>query len=520
MKVITTQEMRDLEIRCEKEYAISPLQLMENAGRGIAEWVTKFVSDKNLTKKILIVCGGGNNGGDGFVAARYLQNQGAEARVVCLTDLGALKGPAKINFNKIKKIKKIKKIVVHKACNKEQFEKIKSAFDVPVILDCILGTGLKNEVRGYLREVIDYINTLTSVVISVDIPSGMDGNTGAGNAIRAFATLTLGLPKTGLLKPANVDTVGFLNVVDIGIPKELVRDANSSINYMCADDFAGLIPKRKPSGHKGKFGHVLVIAGSPRYTGAAELCVRGALRSGAGLVTLGATNGLRPVYQTKFTEAMTLGLPETEDGALSYEAHPYILKFIENVDSVAIGPGLGRHPDTLKLIKKIISESRKPVVADADAIHAIAEEPLVLRKAHAPIIITPHPGEMADLLHMQVKNVLNEKLTITRELAGKYGITVVLKGFHTAVAESDKKIYINSSGNPGMSSGGMGDVLTGIIASFLAQGINTLNSSRLGVFIHGAAGDLVSSEKGEIGVLASDLIEKLPCVLNRICGIR
>lgn len=514
MKIITTQQMSELEEFSEEKCSITQTILMENAGKGVAEWVGKFVKRKLIPKGILIVCGGGNNAGDGFVSARYLYEMGFRVSVVCLIKDSELRGPAKNNYFKLKKIKKVS---IYKAYNPLGLEKIDYLFkDAHLILDCILGTGIKGEIRGFIKNVVEFINSLSKKVISVDIPSGMDANTGSGFCIKAYTTLTMGLPKVGLLKPGISVNVGYLHVIDIGLSKELIGNIKSNFEYIHEVDFYGLIRERPISSHKGDFGHVLVLAGSPQYTGAASLCTQGALRVGAGLVTLGIPKSLQGIYQIKLTEAMTFSLPETPEGSLSEEAYPYIMKFMEGVNSVAIGPGLGKNISTIKLVRKIISTSHKPLVIDADGVNAIAEELLVLRKAKAPLILTPHPGEMARLLHVSPKSVQNDRWRITRELSEKYGITIVLKGANSVIAESGKKIYINSSGNPGMASGGMGDVLTGVIAGFLAQGYNPIDSTRLGVYIHGAAGDLVAEEKGMYGMLAWDLAEMLPYIINRI----
>lgn len=516
MKVITTQQMVELEELCAKQYSITQTELMENAGRGIASWIDRFTVCKGLPKEVLIVCGGGNNGGDGFVSARYLFDMGHKVSVACLIKESDLKGPAKKNYTKLKKIKKIS---IYKIYSQSQLEKADSLFgSSSLILDCILGTGVKGDVKGFPKQVIEFINSLSKKVIAVDIPSGMDGDTGTGLCIKAYATLTIGLPKIGLLKPGAEDRVGYLNIIDIGLPNELVNDVKSNIECIQHKDFSGLVPERPRSSHKGNFGHVLVLAGSPQYTGAAVLCALGALKIGAGLVTLGVPKSLQNVYQIKLTESMTLPLHETEEGTLSEDAYPHIMKFIENVDSIALGPGISKHPSTIKLVRKIISASHKPLVIDADGVNAIAEELLVLRKAKAPLILTPHPGEMARLLHTSVKSVQNDRWKIARELADKYGIVIVLKGVNSVIAENDKKIYINSSGNPGMASGGMGDVLTGIIAGLVAQGFSPIDSARLGVYIHGVSGDLAAQTKGEWGILAGDLIENLPCVMNGIYG--
>lgn len=516
MKIITTQQMTELEERAAKEYSITQKVLMENAGAGIARWIEEFVKENGISGEILIISGRGNNGGDSFVAARHLADSGFKVELILLSKEADLKGAAKSNYLKLKKKKKV---TVSKVTTPVQFEKIEPRFyNYNLILDGILGTGLRGEAGGLIKKAVEFINGLSKTVISIDIPSGMDANSGGGLCINAYATLTMGLPKVGIIKPEVEDTVGYIHIIDIGLPQELVKGVKSSLEYIHGEDFSGLVPRRAVSAHKGNFGHVLVLAGSPNYTGAAALCTLGALRGGAGLVTLGIPRSLHGIYQQKLLEAMTLPLPENEDCTLSEEAFPYITRFMEQVDCVAIGPGLSRHPDTVKLVKRIISGSPKPLVIDADGINAIAEELLVLRKAKAPLVLTPHPGEMARLLHTSPKGVQRDKWKIVRDLSDKYGITILLKGAHSVIAGDDKKIYINSTGNPGMASGGMGDVLTGMIASFIAQGFKPLDATKLGVYLHGAAGDRAAKEKGEWGLIAGDLLEKLPYVMDSIYG--
>lgn len=517
MKVITVREIIEIEDLAEKKFSVLRQELMENAGKNSARWIENFAAKKSLPKKILIVCGSGNNGGDGFVCARYLYESGFFVSIIFVSKESKLKGPAKNNFNKIKKNKKTRII---KAGNVKKLKEISGLFDDAVlVVDCILGTGIKGEVSGFYKDLISFLNSISNPVISLDVPSGLDADTGKGFCVKAYATLAMGLPKVGLLKTCAEENVGFLHTINIGIPEELTRNVENNIEYIQPDDFKDLIKRRKYSDHKGSCGHTLIIAGSQKYTGAAELCVRGALRSGSGLVTLAIPKSLQKNYQIKFSEAMTTGLPETEDGSLSYDAYNMLKDFIdEKIDSIAIGPGLGQNPDTRKLIKKIISESGVPVVIDADGISAVSDELLTLRKAKAPLVLTPHPGEMARLLNDSVENVQNDRWGIAQGLSDKYDITIVLKGYHTVVAGKKEKIYINGSGNPGMASGGMGDVLTGIISGLIAQGFTPFESSKIGVYAHGAAGDLVMEELGERGMLASDLVEKLPCVLNRICG--
>jgi len=510
--------MRQLEEQSAEKYSIMPVDLMEYAGKGIAEWVDEFSFRQKLTKNIIILCGGGNNGGDGFVAARYLSEKGFNINLLLFVKEQDLKGPAKVNYNKIKKSKKIH---IQKVSDLSKLKELECVFFASsLLLDSILGTGIKGEVRGFLKEVIGFTNEICKKyrikIISIDVPSGMDSNTGTGFCINAYANLTMGLPKIGLLKPETEDIVGHIYPINIKIPIELIDEVKSDFEYLVAGDFLDILPRRKPSNHKGDFGHVLVVAGSPQYTGAAHLCGEGALRSGAGLVTLAVPKSLRPVYQIKGTEYMTLGFPETDTGTLGFEAYEGIMEFAEKVDVIALGPGLTTHPDTMKLIKKIISTSDKPLVIDADGINAIADELLVLRKAKAPLILTPHPGEMARLLHTSVKSIQSDKWKITKELADKYGLTIVLKGFRSIIAGTGKKIYINSTGNPGMASGGMGDVLTGIIAGFVAQGLKPIDSAKLGVYIHGLAGDLAMQDLCARNIISTDLVKKISFVIGSV----
>jgi len=516
MKIIMTQQMKELEKNAQKQYSINHRNLMENAGKGAANWIKRFTAVKKLPKRIVVLSGKGNNAGDSFVAVRFLRDFGFDIKLILLAKESDLKGISKLNYSKIKNKRDIS---IYKADTSSRFEKIKSIFNEEgLILDGIFGTGLSGLVRGFIKEVIGFINSLSKTVVSIDIPSGMDANTGVGVSINAYVTLTMGMPKAGILKPEVEDKVGYVFVIDIGLPLELLKGVKGSLEYLHPSDFSGLIHRRPISSHKGDFGHILVLAGSANYTGAGALCALGALRSGCGLVTLGIPRSLQGIYQQKFLEVMTLPLPETEDLTLSQEAFPEIEKFIEKVDCIALGPGLGSHPDTIKLIKNVISSSLKPLVVDADAINAIADNLLVLRKAKSELVLTPHPGEMGRLLHTSTKGIQRDRWRITRELADKYGIVVLLKGAHSVIAGSDKKIYINSTGNPGMASGGMGDALTGIIASLIGQGFKPLTATRLGAYIHGKAGDLAAEQKGGWSITASDLLENLSGAMDSVYG--
>lgn len=285
---------------------------------------------------------------------------------------------------------------------------------------------------------------------------------------------------------------------------------------MSLSDFKKLLPKRKPDTHKGDYGHVFVIAGSVGMTGAAALCAQAALLSGSGLVTLGICKSLNPILARKLTEVMTKPLPETRQQTLSEKALSEILKFAKKVDCVAIGPGLSRNRSTQKLVKRLIVFLNKPIVLDADGINALERKAAILKSAKAPIVITPHPGEMSRLVSLSRREISKAKEKVAKEFANKYNVVCVLKGHRTVVAEPKGKTYTNTTGNPGMASGGVGDVLTGMIASFIGQGIRPFDAAKLGVYLHGLAGDLAAKEKGEVSLIATDLLNKLPEAIKGI----
>ncbi|MBI3009327.1 MAG: NAD(P)H-hydrate dehydratase [Candidatus Omnitrophica bacterium] len=282
--------------------------------------------------------------------------------------------------------------------------------------------------------------------------------------------------------------------------------------------FSKFLPKRKPDTHKGDYGHVLVLAGSPGLTGAAYLCSQGALVSGSGLVTLGIPRSLNSIMAVKLTEVMTKLLPETESGTLSLKAYDEILDFIDKVDVVAIGPGLSTHKETVRLVRKLITSISKPIVIDADGLNALAGSAGLLKKAIGPVVITPHPGEMARLVGISTSEIQKDRKAIALKSAKEYNLTVVLKGYHSVVANQSGKMYINTTGNPGMATGGTGDILTGMIASFIGQGISAFDAARLGVYLHGLAGDLAAKYVGEVSLTAGDILRCLPKAIKTNAG--
>lgn len=513
MKAVTAEQMQHLDQKAIETYGIPGIVLMENAGKGAAEIILETFPDLHQNG-VAIVAGKGNNGGDGFVIARHLLNRGIPAKVFLLADPKALRGDAETNHQIFLRMKgEVIPIPSYK-----DFQTVKKILErVDLLIDGIFGTGLDAEVRGYYREVIDYLNTLHQPRVAIDIPSGLDANTGKpfGTAIRAALTITFGLPKIGLLIPPGTDYVGDLKVIDISIPKRLIEGEKFQTHLLEEKEVRkGLSTPRRRDSHKGDYGHLLVLAGSVGKTGAAAMACEAALRMGAGLVTLAIPKSLNAIMEMKLTEVMTEPLPETPHQTLSLRAFPPLLRLCEKKKAVIIGPGMGTFKETQALILKLIGTIDLPVILDADGITALSTQSKTLSSIKGPLILTPHPGEMSRLTGLTSKQILEDRVEISRHFAQSHQAFLVLKGFRTLIATPQGEIFINPTGNPGMASGGTGDVLTGMIGGLISQGFSILSSLQMAVFLHGLAGDRVSSEKGERSIVATDLIEKIPAVLS------
>jgi len=562
MKVVTAQEMREID-RKTIASGVPAIELMENAGRAVARAIKSCYSPLK-GKRISIFCGKGNNGGDGLVAARLLVKEkanpigsprqrrgrrlrrltsnGARVKVFLLAKKEELKKDPKINLRRALR-QKVEVIEIDTSRKLKRFEQEIKKSDL--IVDAILGTGIKGAPKGLEAKATRFINTLKKPIVSVDIPSGVEGSTGrvSGEAIKADLTITFGLPKIGLVIYPGAEYVGELEVADIGIPKRFLRDkkikvnpvrsprqrrgirplrgriTSNGVNLITKEEISSYLKPRKPDTHKGTYGHLLVIAGSVGMTGAATLTSQaaslcfGALRSGVGLVTLGIPESLNEIMEVKLTEGMTLPLPETKKKTLSLKAEKKIIEFSKKADVLALGPGLSTNKETQQLIRNLIKKISSPMVIDADALNALAGHLSILQPATRhpqPAIITPHPGEMARLIGKKVREVQENRIKIASDFARKYKVIVVLKGARTVISDPEGNIYINPTGNPGMASAGVGDILTGMIGSFLAQRREPLKAAKTGVYLHGLAGDLAAQEKGEESLIASDLLEKLP----------
>jgi len=509
MPLVTVGEMKAIDRQAIELWGIPSAVLMENAGREVVRVLEKEL--KNLSgKNILVICGKGNNGGDGFVIARHLNNKGALVRCVLLGKTTDLKGDAFTNaqilLNAGISIEKVE-------CVDELSKIIKNQ---PVIIDAIFGTGITTPPKGIFAEAIRLINESNAFVVSVDAPSGVDLNTGKvfEPAVRAHLTVTMALPKIGLFLYPCKNYTGKLIIADIGIPKQLIPQ--NAPAYLIDSDFVRThLPPRKPDGHKGTFGTCLLICGSKGYSGAACLASMAAVRSGAGLVHIAFPESLSPVIESQVLEPVKHPLPETPEGTLSRQALKNLLELAANADAIAIGPGISRHQETHELLFEVLPKIEKPLILDADALNNLTGSIEILKNINAPVILTPHPGEFARLTNTPSAEINSNRVGVSRTFAKGYNCILVLKGAPTVIAAPDGKVYLNPTGNSGLATGGTGDVLTGLICGLIAQGAEPLNAAICGVYLHGLAADIGALELTEYGLAASDLLKFLPYAIRQ-----
>lgn len=513
MKVVKAAEMQAIDRKAIDGCGIPSAALMESAGAEVARKVEQ-VLDVLTGKTICVFAGKGNNGGDGFVAARRLHNKGAKIKVFLLTSKDEVAGDARIYLNVLVNTGvDIVELTGERDWDKARFA---TAF-ADCLIDALVGTGFHGEISGDMAEIVKLINAAGKPVVAVDIPSGIDADTGQvrGVAVEASHTVTFALPKPGLFFQPGATYAGELTVADIGIPVEVTGDSNIKQNIITADYVRQVLPRRQAWAHKGSCGRVLVIAGSQGLTGAAALTASSAVRSGAGLVTLGIAASLNPIMESKVTEVMTKPLPETAWGTLGPDAVPYIQKLAAACDVLAIGPGLGREEATSEVVQLTVRNAQCPLVIDADAINALADCTEILLESEALAVLTPHPGELARLTGLSAEKINADRLTAAREAAADLGCIVVLKGAATVVAFPDGEVFINPTGNAGMATGGTGDVLTGVIAAFIAQGLTSHDAAVAGVYIHGLAGDF-AAQSGLIGMMAGDVLQAIPAAIQAV----
>ena len=510
MKLVTASEMRELDRRAIQDLGIPSLVLMENAGRTTYQILRREFPE--LQGEVAVVAGRGNNGGDGFVVARYLANAGIPAAVFLLGARDQVSGDARVNLEILAHLDiEVTEVRTDADLNPLVHRLAKAG----LIVDALLGTGLNSPVTGLMAALIERLNHLRAPVLAVDIPTGLSADTGEvlGAALKARVTVTYGWPKLGQILPPGRDYVGRLWQVDISIPPILAREAPFELAE--AREMRALLPSRPGGSHKGNFGHLLILAGSEGKTGAAALTCEAALRAGAGLVTLGVPASLNDILEAKLTEAMTLPLPEAAAArALGAAAWAPIMDSLGTRFTVALGPGIGTHPETRELVARLGRDLACPMVIDADGINNLAGASAGLKDAAGPRILTPHPGEMARLVGLTTPEVQARRLDLALETAARLGVILVLKGAQTVVAAPDGRASINSTGNPALASGGTGDVLTGLMGGFLAQGLAPWDAARLGVYLHGLAADFFVSRHGQRGMIAGDLLAVWPQMLT------
>ncbi len=463
--------------------------LMDRAGLAVARKAAA------LSRRVLLLAGKGNNGGDAIVAARHLAAMGCEPTLALFCRRAELSGDPLAYFQELGNVS------VLELPSLDQLASVSAE----VIVDGLLGTGLTGDVREPAASVIRWVNEQSVPAVAIDLPSGLDSDTGEvhGVCVRAEVTVTMGLPKIGLLRPSATDWVGVIEVADIGFPPEFGEKIPSEVELLTAADVKALLPRRRRSTHKGDYGHLLVIAGSEGYTGAPVLCAHAAARSGAGLVTLAVPRSVYPIVAASCpTEVMPR--PMDELGSLS------------DYDALALGPGLGQAPETQRLVLNWISSCRRPLVVDADGLNALARNVSLLNTVAVPLVLTPHPGEMSRLCGKTVRDVQAQRWEVARQFAREHGVVLVLKGAGTVVTDKSGGLWVNSTGNPGMAKGGMGDALTGIIGALLVQDLSALDAARVGVFVHGRAGDFARERCGERSMLVSDLILNIGAAFGSI----
>ena len=503
MRILTGAQMREAERRAIAELGISSAVLMENAGREVVAAMEEQLPTTLVGRRITVVCGKGNNGGDGFVVARMLAERGGRVTVCVAAPRDEVSGDARAFLTALDG----SDVAVVDAPTLDAWEASRSRLlGCDLLVDALFGAGVTRPLEGYPRAMVEDLNLSGVPIVAIDLPSGLSADEGVpfGEAIEATLTVALGAVKVALLVPPAAAHAGDLMVADIGIPDAVLEALDGPECAAITQEWAASqISPRPDEVHKGDYGRVLVVGGAVGTTGAAVLAAMGALRSGAGLVTVGIPRVCQGGVAAHVPDYMTLGLADTEAGTV----HPAAAQAVASTraDVIALGPGLGQSADVSAFVEQVLEVTDVPLVLDADGLNALGDGWL-RRPVSRPLVITPHPGEMARLIGASVEDVQADRLGVARRLAADAGIFVVLKGARTVVATPYGRVWINVTGNPGMATGGTGDVLTGVIAAWIAQTGDLETACALGVYLHGAAGDLAADEQGEVGMIASDLL--------------
>jgi NAD(P)H-hydrate epimerase len=525
MRIVTAAEMREIDRATSARFGVPSLTLMENAGTAVADFVSRRYFG---AESVGVVCGKGNNGGDGFVTARKLHEAGMQVSILLLAGPDELKGDAAAMFKQLP----IQPVL---ARNEDELRSAaaRQVYQADVLIDGILGTGFRPPVKGFYADAIEAFARGGQPIVAIDIPSGLDSDDmrphpDAGSPIvPAHATVTFTAPKPAHLFSSAVR--GPVMVAPIGSPDEAIV-SNLGLEVPAWREMASLLSPRDPEAHKGSFGHVLVVGGSLGKAGAAAMAGMAALRAGAGLVTVACPRSVLPTVAGFMPELMTEPLEETEAGTISLRALEYgrMDALVQGKSVVALGPGIGRHTETTQFVRTLVERFRVPMVIDADGLNAFEGAAKKLDGAAHPLVLTPHPGEMSRLIGSSTADIEKDRIGVAREFARDHKVMLVLKGHRTLTALPDGRVWVNHSGNPGMASGGMGDILTGMVAGFWAQGLHGMPPSAeagpspahdaiiTAVYLHGLAGDVACERQGELSLTATDLLSALPEAIRRV----
>lgn len=515
MRILNAAQMREADRFTIEDIGIPSLVLMENAGRQVVA-AMEAAYEARLDGRVAVLCGRGNNGGDGFVVARTLLQRGIDTAVFVVGALADVRGDARTNLDILGRLG----VTVVEINDEQTWElHFSEISQCTLIVDALFGTGLKTGLSGMLETVVADVNASGIPIVSIDLPSGLSADTPhlIGDCIDASMTVTLAAPKLPLVLPPGEGHAGDVVIADIGIPHEVLDGLDGrKIELLTPEQLREVVAPRAADSHKGDFGRVTIVAGSRGKTGAAHLAAMGALRSGAGLVTVATPGCCLPIVASMAPEYMTEALAES-DGMVSRAAVDQLLEMRHDV--IACGPGLGRSPAVGEFVRALLERSDSPLVLDADALSVLADDPgAVAGREDRHVIITPHPGEMARLIGASIEDVQNNRIDVASEFASTHHVFVVLKGHRTIIATPEGGVFINPTGNAGLATGGTGDVLTGMIGAWLAQLLDAEAACRLAVFLHGGAGDLAESDEGQVAMTASDVLGYLGAALNRLAN--
>lgn len=517
MKAVTGIDMGKIDKYTIEKIGVPGIVLMENAALKVVKHIDLYIEQNQIKMpKVIIIAGKGNNAGDAFAVARHLINSGISVKIYCLFDKEKLMGDAKTNFDILQTIGADIKFVQE---NSGLIEFYNDVINSHILLDGIFGTGFKGQIKGHIAKIVEIINDNANYIMSIDIASGIEAATGkiADICIKANKTVTFELPKIGQLVYPGIYNTGHLAIEKIGMPKESIQSIELDTNLTDIEFIKSTMPKRKDEFNKGNCGKVVIITGSTGMAGSGCIAAKSSLRTGSGLVYIAAPASLMNIYQSVVPEAVSIGLKDN-DGIISKECTDSIFAMLKKCNVAAIGPGISTNKNLYNILSSIAQNADIPLVIDADALNVISQDTNIFKEFHKDIVITPHPGEMSRLTGLDINYIQQNRIEVAKKYACIWGVSVVLKGARTIVANKDGGIYINPTGNSGMATAGSGDSLSGIIASLIGQGVSSFEAAIVGTYIHGLAGDIAAESKGTFGLNAMDIVENIPNAIIKICN--